>query len=311
MKNLQCILCGSDHIKNLESINTVQLARLYKKRARVDVRRFFSENVIDYCECQDCGLKFYWPQAVGDGKFYDELQHYKGYYLEEKAEFIEASKYVSQNDDVLEIGSGEGMFTNFIRCKSYTGLEFSDNAISIAKEKGISILKQSIEDHAAQYPEEYDVVCYFQVLEHVPNPGKFIKDSLQCLKTGGKLMIAVPSEDSFISEAVNFYLNMPPHHSSRWTDHTLKKIAELNQLKVITIFHEPLHIIHRKFYRKTKIYKLLSSANSGNARSIDLGVSNAIKYGLSTIFSHLPILSDRYNIGQSVLIIFEKSNKTM
>ncbi|MBX9782799.1 MAG: class I SAM-dependent methyltransferase [Chitinophagaceae bacterium] len=114
--------------------------------------------------CENCGLKFYTPQAAGDGEFYNKLQNYKGYYLKEKAEFQEASKYISNTDDVLEIGCGEGLLTNYISYKTYTGLEFSDKAIITATGKGLKVTNESIEVHAIKNANKYDVVCYFQVL---------------------------------------------------------------------------------------------------------------------------------------------------
>ena len=82
--------------------------------------------------------------------------------------------------------------------------------------------------------------------------------TIDCLKPGGKLIIAVPSDDSFIRGAVNAYLNMPPHHASRWPDKTIKNIAPLFNINFIELHHEPLHKIHRRFYAKTKIYHFLN-----------------------------------------------------
>jgi SAM-dependent methyltransferase len=249
------------------------------------------------------------PQAIGDGKFYDDLQQYKGYYPGDKPEFTEAARYITSEDDVLEVGAGEGLFTHYIRCRSYTGLEFSDQAIDKADKKGIKLLHQSLEDHAGENPERYHAVCYFQVLEHVPHPGRFISDSLRCLKPGGKLILAVPSEDSFIKDAPNFYLNMPPHHASRWTDNALRKIGELYGLDLLQLFHEPLHPFHEMFYYKTMAYKKLNGATSPSSQSVDIGLSATIRYGIATATAMLkkrllPMKSRP--VGQSVTAIFQK-----
>lgn len=305
MATVPCILCKSIDTSVIESIDSAQLTILYKKRANVDVKRFFPEPSITYHQCNNCHLKFFSPQAIGDGKFYDDLQHYNDYYPKEKPEFIEGAKHVSPTETVLEIGCGEGQFTDYIKYKSYTGLEFSDKAIATASKKGLKVLKEGIEVHAIQHANAYDVVCFFQVLEHVEHPGAFMEAALSCLKPGGKLIIAVPSEDSFIHDAVNFYLNMPPHHASRWTDGALLKLAALYDLKVVTLFHEPLHPIHRSFYIKTKIYKKLSSALGMKFKSINTKPGNTILYGIAAVLSKISP-APKHKTGQSVMAIYQK-----
>jgi SAM-dependent methyltransferase len=202
-----------------------------------------------------------------------------------------------------------GVFTNYIKCKSYTGLEFSEDAIKKAKDRGLKIFNESIERHAGTHALLYDVVCYFQVLEHVPNPGDFITYSLKCLRPGGKLLVAVPSEDSFIKNVVNFYLNMPPHHASRWTDNTLRKVADLFNLQLVHLFHEPLHAVHRRFYVKTMIHKKMAALLGGQPKIIDNNISTKIIYGISHITSIIPSLLINFKnvVGQSLLVVYMKS----
>jgi len=309
MSELQCILCRGKNISMLEHLNTHQIARLYQTRARVDVKKFFKAESLLLLHCNDCDLKFYSPLVSGDSRFYDELQEYNNYYLETKAEYVEAAKYIATSDEVLEIGCGEGAFRNFINCHTYTGLEFSDAAVKKASVKGLYILKQPIEDFAVLNKEKFDIVCCFQVLEHAENPEKFIKHSIACLKPGGKFVIAVPSEDSFINQAINFYLNMPPHHVSRWTDRSLSNIAILYDLKLHSLIHEPLQSFHKLFYLKTIITKQLFKFWGHPAKSIDPGFLGKLLYGCATLLAHIlsPFFTKFQNIrGQSVIVVYTK-----
>lgn len=307
--SISCILCKSNNTYQSASIDTAQLSALYRNRAHTNADRFFQQAAIELYVCNNCDLRFYWPQAIGDGKFYDELQQYAGYYLKEKAEFIQAAKYISPADKVLEIGCGEGLFTEYIQCKSYTGLEFSEDAITKAKKRGLNVYNQGLAQHAATNPEAYDVVCYFQVLEHVEHPGSFIEDSLKCLKPGGKLLVAVPSEDSFISNVVNFYLNMPPHHASRWTDKALHNVAAIFNLEVKELFHEPLHRIHKRFYLKTMLHKKIMRLFGRKLRAVDNRIITKSVYGFSHLISFLPslLMDSKHVVGQSVLVVYKKN----
>jgi len=310
MADVQCILCNSTDVKKLSDLDTHDLVKLYRFRAHVETSRFFEERYIGIYRCDHCDLRFFMPQAVGDGKFYDELQKYPGYYIQDKPEYAEASKYITSEDDVLEVGGGEGLFTGYIKCKSYTGLEFSDEAIGKARKRGLNLLRQRLDEHAAENPGRYSVVCYFQVLEHVANPGSFISDSLKCLKPGGKLILAVPSEESFIKDASNFYLNMPPHHTSRWTDNTLKKVAQLYKLDMLHLFHEPLHPLHEMFYYKTMAYKKINRNPRLASEYLDTSLSTTLRYGAAVL---LAMLTKRFNpiksrpIGQSVTVVYRKN----
>lgn len=305
MPAINCILCNSTNVSSLESIEAKDIVSLYKDRANVSVARLFKDETISYQSCNDCGLKFYYPQVIGDGEFYNDLQSYKGYYLQEKQEYVEAAKYVKEDDGILEIGAGEGLFTKYIKYKSYIGLEFSDKAIETAGNNGITIISESIQRFSESHANQFDVVCFFQVLEHVQHPRDFLFHSIKCLRPGGRLILAVPSEDSFINEVVNFYLNMPPHHASRWTDKTLRKIGELFDLQLVTLFHENVHQIHQQFYSKTKIYSSIMKSLGKRPRMIDNGITSKLSYGISTAAARIfPRSKD--NIGQSVMVVFEK-----
>lgn len=308
MTKLECILCKSSNVKAVEQLDTRILSDLYKKRAKVEVSHFFKQEKIDLCECADCGLLFYNPIILGDGKFYEDLQNYEGYYLEEKSDYLEACKHISENDDVLEVGCGAGFFTNFIKPKSYTGLEFNDKAIQIAQGKGLNVKKELLHEHALQNEGKYDVVCFFQVLEHVESPREFLQDALKCLKKGGKMILAVPAEDSFIARQVNFYLNMPPHHVSRWKDKTLTKISEIFNVKLFSLIHEPLLNIHYEFYYKVKNFEILRKKFGIPFRSLDNSFIFYSLYAVAFAWAKLKLLLAKPygKQGQSVVAIYEK-----
>lgn len=63
------------------------------------------------------------------------------------------------------------------------------------------------------------------------------------------LIIAVPSEDSFLQYCVNGVLNMPPHHISRFSDKCLQNIAHIFNLELVSLFHENVQSEHILFYK--------------------------------------------------------------
>jgi SAM-dependent methyltransferase len=242
-----CPLCKRTGSEVIERLATSTLKQRYQKEFGVQIdTQGVSE--IELRLCSNCGLKFYLPRLSDDERFYDQLQKSVGYYMDDKAEYHIAQDYVRTSDDVLEIGAGRGQFATMIECRSYTGLEFSPAAIASAQQAGIRLLHESVQDHARTHANQYDVVCSFQVLEHVSDPGDFLAAAVACLKPGGRLIVGVPSEDSFVGASPNIILNMPPHHASRWTDQCLANVAGLFNLTVVAIVHEKLAEHHVEPY---------------------------------------------------------------
>ena len=168
--------------------------------------------------------------------------------------------YIKNGDIVLEVGCGKGAFSRKIETPNYTGLEFSRNAIEIASKANIKILNEFVEDHSNSNSEIYDTVCSFQVLEHVAKPNSFIESCLKCLKPGGLLIFSVPSDDSFIGSLTNNIMNIPPHHVTRWTDKTLKYVADYFGIRLIDIHHEKLADVHKRLYAHHLILKSLENS---------------------------------------------------
>lgn len=248
---MNCPLCKNNEITILESVDRSLLNKQYKKLTGIE--DLVSEN-LDYCECDNCYLRFFNPLVTGDEAFYNSLQGFDWYYMDEKEEYSEARKYIKKTDKVLEVGSGKGAFAKFISAKHYVGLDFSENAKKMAAKEGIDIQNDSIQDYAKKHTESADVVVSFQVLEHVSDPDSFLRAKVEALKVGGKLIVAVPSEDSFLKYVTNGILNMPPHHVTRWSDKTLDFVADRYGLQVIDVHHEKLQDVHKTWFVQTLIY---------------------------------------------------------
>jgi 2-polyprenyl-3-methyl-5-hydroxy-6-metoxy-1,4-benzoquinol methylase len=241
---------------------------------------------------------------TGDDLFYSKFQKLNWYYLDDKEEYQYAKKYIKETDHVLDVGSGKGAFAKLLPNNKYVGLDFSLNAKKMAKEGGLLIHNESIQEHAKKHPGEYDIVCSFQVLEHVSDPYFFIEAQIKTLKINGLLIFSVPSEDSFLTCVVNGILNLPPHHVTRWTDTTLKKIAELFNLDLIEIHHEALQDIHKKLYMSTTIEKLFLPP-----KLIDMSLKRIIVNHVSKVVSIIEIYrlgKDFKPKGHSVLCVYRK-----
>ena len=244
-----CPLCGSRKARIKHEALIKDLVKLYKRLVGSVIKKELAqEGKLTLYVCDNCDLMYFSPLIAGSESFYEALQKNDWYYLEEKFEYDVARTYIKENDFVLEIGCGKGAFAKFISSPHFTGLEFSENAIQMSRNLGIDVRREPIEQHAQENSEKYDIVCAFQVLEHVPNVSEFLSHAVNCIKPGGLLIISVPSADSFVSIATNNVLNLPPHHVTWWSDKALQYIASHFSLDVISLIHEPLQAIHKAWY---------------------------------------------------------------
>jgi 2-polyprenyl-3-methyl-5-hydroxy-6-metoxy-1,4-benzoquinol methylase len=307
---IECPLCRSLSNSRIELLEPRLLSRLYKTRLGIDLSGTNGDQ-IELRACACCDLKFYHPTVAGEEKFYESLQRFDWYYLADKEEYDIAAQYVTDGSSVLEIGVGYGAFATKIKAKSYVGLELSDSAITVARRQGLSVHKGSVEEYCTKHGGEYDVVCSFQVLEHVANPRSFVEASLRCLRPGGKLIQSVPSENSFLGQEVNNILNMPPHHVTRWTDTALLRLAELFDLAVVELRHDTLSDRHIQPYVISQVNKSLKRICGLKHRSLDPRFATLFARATVRGLSLFPELHLRFQrsrpAGHSVTAIYVKT----
>ena len=103
---------------------------------------------------------------------------------------------------ILEVGCGKGLFLRACRdlgAAQVTGQDFfNKRPLDFARDElGLADLRRvGFEDRAAWPDGEFDVVCSFDVVEHVHDLLDFFEQCLRVLKPGGVLYHATPGSDS-------------------------------------------------------------------------------------------------------------------
>ncbi len=286
-----------------KAISVDKIVEGYKRDFNIDVQKYFSsnENIFIY-ECQNTKFQFYYPFGIeGDSSFYEQLQKFDWYYMPWKWEHQKVKEILKGNEKVLEVGSGDFGFIEKMNQLDFdiVGLELNEEAILKAKQKNLNVIEETIQDHAHKMLEYYDVVCSFQVLEHIADVRSFLESQMLCLKKGGKLIVGVPNNKSFIRFCNGGLLNKPPHHMGLWDEVSLKKLAGIFNIKLERIYFEPLQDYHVQWYLNT-IY------DHKIAR-------NRILRGVFKIFKLKPILLkiikiNQKNIqGHTMIAVFSKT----
>lgn len=236
----------------IRNIEVSKIIEAYLNSFNIDVSRFFINlDSIQLYECQKTGYQFFAPMNVimGDATFYEDLEKLEWYYMSWKWENQMLLNGLKKGDKILEIGSGGLGFIDKINKMGFdiTGLELNNKSIKTAKTRGLKVEPILIEEYADMYPNQFDVVCAFQVLEHLSNVQDFLNASIKALKVGGKLVVCVPNNDSFI-KLESPLMNCPPHHVGWWNNHSLTMLQKYFPIKLIMIECEPLHDYHFNWF---------------------------------------------------------------
>jgi 2-polyprenyl-3-methyl-5-hydroxy-6-metoxy-1,4-benzoquinol methylase len=259
------------NVQLIHSVNVNELIKEYREKLNVDIRYLLKNHKrIELYRCKETGYSFYHPGDIsGDDSFYEILGMNEWYYMDWKWEFEQSLKYINKYDSVLDIGSGKGDFLKYLKSKEIkgTGLEINKNQIEFCKETGLQIFNESVENHSKDKTNKYDIICSFQILEHIYNVRSYIESCINLLKPSGKLIISVPNNRSYLKYSKEI-LNMPPHHMGLWDEHSLVSLTKIFKLEMIDMEYEPLDITHKwqlinsisLYYSKGKFnifYKLL------------------------------------------------------
>ncbi len=97
---------------------------------------------------------------------------------------------------VLEIGCGQGSFgARLAAGGSYLGIEPDEQAASVARSRitprGGTVLLG--DQHAVPQGSTYDLVCAFEVLEHLEHDAEMLATWASFVRPGGHLMLSVPA----------------------------------------------------------------------------------------------------------------------
>ncbi len=163
------------------------------------------------------------------------------------ARIADIEENLPKRGKLLEIGSAMGHFLEAMKRRGWDvrGIEISADAIELAQQQGIEVFCGILEEY--QSDEHFDVVCLYQVLEHVPDPAYVIERSRQLLSEGGLLVIEVPNLESFDAKinrqrrAWNYDL---PRHLNHFRPGVLRNKLRENGFEIVEIdFYYPNFLI--------------------------------------------------------------------
>lgn len=151
-------------------------------------------------------------------------------------------RLVPSNSHVLDIGCGRGGLLEYLRenknCR-VKGLDISDDAVKICKEKDIEVIKCDVEED--KIPGTYDVIILSAVLEHLIDPISVLSKLRENINNNGCLIVGVPNFSDILARIL--YLR----------GRNVKRFGDTERDKKLGI--QPLD--HVQFFNKASLSHLL------------------------------------------------------
>lgn len=197
-------------------------------------------------QCRTCGLvrsdpivdsnllaDLYQQSAFRYEQDVANLQNTYGKYLRK------LENYAPEKKSLLEIGCGNGFFLETALSQGYThvkGIEPSKDAIqSASPEIKPHIVCNMMQDGLFD-DNSFDVLCMFQMFDHVAYPNVFLQSCRRALKPGGLVLCFNHNVEAFSAKL--FGVKSPIidiEHTFLYSPKTMKVIFERNGFKVLKV----------------------------------------------------------------------------
>jgi 2-polyprenyl-3-methyl-5-hydroxy-6-metoxy-1,4-benzoquinol methylase len=220
MEHACCPICKSKRIQKLKKYN----------------KHFLSS-------CVDCSFIFSYKIPDPEELFglYNAYEHYgihtyiSPITIKRYDELLKGFEQYKKTSKMLDFGCGPGYFLDRAKLMGWEtfGSEYNKKASKICSENGISMLENN--QTGLNYNEQFDVILFSEVIEHLIYPSHYLKLFSDYLRPGGMIYITTPNYNSITRKILKSKWSVLgyPEHLSYFTSSTLKKALNNNNFKII------------------------------------------------------------------------------
>ena len=147
----------------------------------------------------------------------------------------EFAKLYAKDKVVLDLGCGDGYGTSYLSsvAKRVIGIDISRDAIQEAREKyrRHNLAYEVMDCYSLTFPDEhFDLVCSFEVIEHVDSCDRYLSEIRRVLKRNAVVVISTPNRNA---SAYSY----SEHHLQHFNNIELQRLLD-QYFKTITLFKQ-------------------------------------------------------------------------
>ena len=221
---------------------------------------------------------------------YEPGKKYDGYAMPDvtrNEEFVDRLQQISRlqpGGRLLDIGCSRGEFLELVSETGryeFDGVDISAEAARLASAR----LKRNIFcgtiENLSSAPGSYDVVTAWEVIEHMHDPGTFLRDIWRLLKPGGLLCLSTPNTDKVrnrIPGKPSDLFFIPPEHLFYFNRNNLRLLVAHAGFRPLMTDVSSKRFL-RWFTRDRSVLRRMARAALGVMSGIGLEGYNIVVYG--------------------------------
>ena len=319
----QCPVCKGSKIDFMYYISSETATQYFFKRSedenkflriRSNIEKIWKDNKCAFLLCKECSFVFAYPFVAGTMELYSSIYDTDEAYPKTKWEYQKTYEVLEKKIGLenltdakfLEIGAGNGAFIKtispeMIKKSNVVSTEYSKTGQIELENYNIKCYSTDIREPIfLEYSGYFDIVCVFQVLEHLDNLDDFFNRLDLITNKNANIFIAVPNyQMRKFFDSLSCYIDIPPIHISRWNQSCFSYITKRYNWSIEEYQIEPqkYHLKILRFlritYPKTKMFSFIKTINISLVRKIG-HISGAFVFALIHLPSIFKLKSDNY-----------------
>jgi 2-polyprenyl-3-methyl-5-hydroxy-6-metoxy-1,4-benzoquinol methylase len=253
-------------------------------------------------QCGQCDLQFWHPRCIDASNYqsigiYDTSVGLHGLNIWHRPFF---KLFPFTKGRLLDIGCSDGGFLAEAQKCGFDvfGTDFDKEAVAaVVNKRGIKACSKSLDDFVTDdvgIVEPFDVVTFFEVLEHQEDPLRFLCEVKRVMKNGGWIAGSVPNRNRFIIKRE--YQDYPPNHYIRFSRKSLINILNESGFSNIEVYDRAFRSIDLAIFLETQIFGTFAEAIKMGLKKRLLGANKAQAKALA-----IENLKDRSSFGYIAL----------
>ena len=330
MDEIRCPVCSSIHTKRLFILHADAAGSMVipdnpgqSMLISREIASLWQTANGEFYRCSNCRFGFARPFKAGNEKIYSALYYKDFSYPASKWEYERALAIlrelgVSTGSILLELGAGNGTFlekvSDIIHNRDHIySTEYSGAGMEEIQRKGFRCFNKSISELPDEKLPPFDIICMFQVLEHMDNLDLVFQMLNRLGRPDAHLIVAVPNGilRSFYDKW-GVHLDIPPIHVGRFTPDTFFFLGQKYGWDLLEASFEP-----QTYWFKVKKFIFDRYARQSVAKRAEASGKKTVKVlsryviVLLLCLRFLPVLIYLLfpDTGTSLLVHFQKQNE--